>query len=105
MDGAFYGGKSLVDELADRLPRMTVADVNVAVRRHLAPESLRVAVIADAGGARRFLDALAANEPSPIEYPTATRRDVLLEDREIAAETLPVDAAGCRIVPAEAMFE
>jgi len=105
MDGAFYGRKSLVDELADRLPFMTVDDVNGAVRRHLAPESLSLAMIADPAGAEAFVDALASNAPSPIVYATTTRPEVLAEDREIAVEALPVDRARCRIVPAEAMFE
>jgi zinc protease len=105
MDGAFYGSKSLVDELADRLPSMTVDDVNGAIRRHLQPESLRVAVIADAAGAEAFVDALATNAPSAVNYATETRPEVLEEDRTIAVETLPVERGRCRIVPADAMFE
>lgn len=105
MDGAFYGGKSLVDELADRLPAMTVDEVNGAVRRHLRPESLSVAVIADPAGAEAFVDALATNAPSPIRYATETKPDVIAEDRAIAREPLPVERRRCRIVPADAMFE
>jgi zinc protease len=105
MDGAFYGGKSLVDELADRLPGMTVDDVNRAVRRHLHPESLSLAVIADPAGAEAFVDALLSNAPSPIAYATETKPDVLSEDRAIAMEPLPIERSHCRIVPADVMFE
>jgi zinc protease len=105
MDGVFYGGKSLVDELADRLPRMTVDDVNGAVSRHLAPESLSLAVIADPAGAEAFVDALVSNAPSPIVYATATKPEVLSEDREITVEALPVERQRCRVVPADVMFE
>jgi zinc protease len=105
MDGAFYGGKSLVDELAERLPRMTVGEVNAAVRRHLMPEDLSIAVIADPTGAEQFVDALASGAPSPITYATATKPEVLAEDREIAVEPLPIGRARCPIIPAEAMFE
>jgi zinc protease len=105
MDGVFYGGKCLVDELAERLPRMTVDDVNRAIRRHLLPESLSLAVVADTAGAEAFVEALAANAPSPIAYATPTRPEVLAEDREIAVTPLPVERNRCRIVPADAMFE
>ena len=105
IDGTLYGGKSLVDELADRLPRMTVDHVNDAIRRHLAPERLSVAVIADPAGAEAFVDALAANAPSPIAYATETKPDVLSADRAIAIEPLPVERSRCRIVPAAVMFE
>ena len=105
MDGAYYGGKSLVAELRDRLPLMTVDAVNAAVRRHLDPENLNVAVVADPAGAQRFVDGLASNVPSPVTYVSATKPEVLLEDPVIAVEPLPVAASRCRIVPAEAMFE
>jgi len=105
MDGAFYGGKSLVDELASRLPEMTVEDVNVAIRRHLDPERLKLAVIADPEGAKGFVEALAANAPSPVSYESATKPEVEAEDLTIAKEQLPVDAARCRIIPAETMFD
>ena len=105
MDGAFYGGKSLVDELAERLPRMTVEDVNAAIARHLRPDDLHIAVVAAPEGAPRFVEGLAANDPSPVTYPSATKPEVLAEDREIAVEALQVPAGRCRIVPAESMFE
>ncbi len=105
MDGAFYGGRSLVDELDARLPQMTVDDVNAAVRRHLDPERLKLAVVADPQGADAFVDALATNKPSPIVYASATKPEVLSEDRSIALEDLRVDPARCRLVPAAAMFE
>src|SRR5262249_25240653 len=76
MDGAFYGTGSLQDELARRLPSMTVDDVNAAVRRHLSAENLHLAVVADAEGAGPFVEALAANAPSPIVYETETRPEV-----------------------------
>jgi hypothetical protein len=84
---------------------MTVDDVNGAVRRHLHPESLSVAVIADPAGAEAFVEGLATDRPSPIIYATETRPEVLAEDREIALEPLPVERARCRIVPAADMFE
>ena len=105
MDGAYYGGKSLVDELAQRLPRMTVSDVNRAIARHLRPENLGIAVIADPERVPGFVEGLVSNAPSPITYETATKPDVVAEDRVIAVEPLPVSPEGCRIVPATEMFE
>jgi zinc protease len=105
MDGEFYGGNGLVEELRTRLPRMTVDEVNGAIRRHLRPESLSVAVVADAEGAEAFVERLASNTPSPIAYQTPSRADVLAEDRDIEIEPLPIERARCRIVPADSMFE
>jgi zinc protease len=105
MDGEFYGGKSLVEELADRLPAMTRDDVNAAIRSHLDPESLRMAVVADPEGAPEFVARLAANDPSPVTYDSETKPDVLLEDRDVAIEPLPVERRRCTILPASSLFE
>jgi zinc protease len=105
MDGTFYGGRSLVDELAERLPNMTLDDVNGALRRHILPERLSVAVVADPAGVEAFVAALASNAPSPIVYATETKPEVLAEDREIAIEPLPIERRSCRVVPATAIFE
>ena len=105
LDGAFYGRKPLIDELALRLPALTRADVNAALRRHLRADSAFVAVVADPEGAPEFLERFAGNAPSPIAYDTETKPEVLEEDREIAV--FPLNASGnrARLVPAEAMFE
>ena len=84
---------------------MTVTEVNAAIRRHLVPENLSIAVIADPAGAEALVDALVSDAPSPISYATATKPEVLEEDRAIAVESLRIDRERCRIVPAEAMFE
>ncbi len=105
MDGKFYGKASLVDELQKRLPRMTVEDVNAAIRRHLQAKSAHVAVVADEEGAQAFAEAFKTNAPSPITYATETRPEVLEEDKAIAAFPLPVNAAQVTIVPATEMFE
>lgn len=105
MDGAYYGTKSLLDELDARLAGMTVDDVNAAVRRHLSADNLHLAVVADPEGAPAFLEGLLSNAPSPITYETATKPEVLAEDRDIAVLKLPVDRGRCRIASAESMFE
>jgi zinc protease len=105
MDGAFYGGKSLVDELADRLPGMTCDEVNAAIRSHLDPASLQVAVVADPGGAEAFVEGLAQNAPSPVVYESETKPEVLFEDREVAVTPLAVERSRCTIVSASSLFE
>ena len=46
IDGQFYGRKDLVTELAERLPKLTVDQVNAAVRKHLKPAGMKVAIVA-----------------------------------------------------------
>jgi len=105
MDGAYYGRRSLGEELAERLPRMTVEEVNAALRKHLEPDALGIAVVADPEGAPGFVDRLVAGAPSPIVYETETQPGVTAEDEEIAVEPVTLSAGACRILPATGMFE
>src|SRR5207253_358286 len=84
IDGEFYGRKDLVTELAERLPKLTVDQVNAAVRKHLKIDGMKVAIVApDAAGLRELLT---SGKLTPIAYDTqGTPEDVLAEDKSIAA--------------------
>jgi zinc protease len=102
MDGAFYGRKDLVAELAERLPRLTLKQVNDAVRRHLKAPGMKVAIVTK--DAKALRDALESGKPSPITYDTqGTPDDVLNEDKAIAA--FPLKDVAVKIVPVAEMFE
>ena len=74
IDGHFYGRKDLVTELAERLPRLTVDQVNAAVRKHLRPAGMKVAIVAqNADELREILDCEQAN-PDDLRHAGHTRR-------------------------------
>jgi zinc protease len=101
IDGEFYGKKDLVTELADRLPRLTVDQVNAAVRKHLSTGGMKIAIVAPQ--AARLRDLLTSSQPTPLTYDTqGTPEDVLAEDKQIAA--FPLKDVSIRIVPVEQMF-
>ncbi len=102
MDGAFYGRKDLVTELEERLPKLTVDQVNQVVRKRLDAPGFRVVIVTrDAAGLR---DALLSGRPTPITYDTqGTPEEVLAEDRQIAA--FPLRDVRVTIVPVEEVFE
>jgi zinc protease len=102
IDGQFYGRKDLVTGLAERLPKLTVDQVNAAVRKHLKSPGLKVAIVAQ--NAEELRSLLTSGKPSPITYDTqGTPEDVLTEDKQIAA--FPLKDVQVKIVPVEQMFE
>ena len=104
MDSEFYGTEMLLDRMEKDLPRLTAADVNTAVKRHLDPGNLKVAMVASDGKA--LGEVLLSGKPTPITYQTpTTHEDLLKEDREIESYPLPVDASRLRIVAARDLFE
>jgi zinc protease len=102
IDGEFYGRKDLVTELGDRLPKLTVDQVNAAVRKYLKTDGIKVAIVAK--NARGLSELLTTGKPSPIAYDTqGTPEDVLAEDKAIAS--FPLKDVSVRIVPVSQMFE
>jgi zinc protease len=102
IDGRFYGRKDLVTELAERLPRLTVEQVNAAIRKHLKPSGMKIAIVAQNSDELREL--LTSGKPSPISYDTqGTPEDVLAEDKQIAV--FPLKDLTVKIVPVSRMFE
>jgi zinc protease len=104
MDSASYGIPSYIDRVQEVLPNLTLEEVNAAIRKHLHPANLKVAVVAV--GARGLLQQLTSGEPTPINYQTPTTDAALLaEDKEIAAYPLKVNVARVRILLASTLFE
>jgi zinc protease len=104
MDSASYGIPSYIDRVQEVLPKLTLEEVNAAIRKHLHPANLKVAIVAV--GARGLLQQLTSGEPTPITYQTPTTDPALLaEDKEIAAYPLKVNAARVRILQAATLFE
>jgi zinc protease len=102
IDGQFYGRNDLVTELADRLPRLTVEQVNAAVRKHLKPAGMKIAIVAQNGDELR--DLLTSGKPSPITYDTqGTPENILAEDKQI--EAFPLKNLTVNIVPVARMFD
>jgi zinc protease len=102
IDGQFYGKKDLVTELAERLPKLTVDQVNRAVRKHLRTEGLKVAIVAS--NANELKEILSSGQSTPISYDTqGTPEDVLAEDKMIAS--YPLKNVSVTVIPVAKMFE
>jgi zinc protease len=103
IDASIYG-KDVIAELKARLPKMTKADVDQAVRKHLSTKNLVVAVVGDK--LQVLAEALAAGKPTPIVYDTKdTPADVVKEDKIIETYPLPVSSSHLKIVSANSLFE
>jgi zinc protease len=85
------------------LPTLTLAEVNAAIRAHLRPANLAIAMVSEQADA--LAEALAAGTPSPITYATPKPGAVMQEDRVIESYPLGVAKDRIRVVPVEQMFE
>jgi zinc protease len=103
IDAVVYG-KDIVAELKARLPTMTKADVDRAIRKYLDPKRLTVAIVSD--NAKALRAQLLSGKPTPMTYDTKdTSAEVLTQDKSIAAFPLPLTPSRVKIVSAEVMFK
>jgi zinc protease len=104
LDDRVYGvkGPGHLANFRQVVPTLTLDEVNAAIRKHLKPERLWIAMVseqADSLAAR-----LASGAPSPITYATPKPDEVLAEDRAIMAYPLGVRRESIQVVPVDAMF-
>ena len=103
LDSQFYGIPDFATYMRDRLSKLTVDDVNRAVRQHLSGENLHVVFITkDAGGLR---DALVKDAFSPITYDAPKPQDVLDEDKVIGSLKLNIRPDAVTITRVDDVFE
>ncbi len=102
MDGTFYDRDDLVTELARRLPKLTLEQVNAAIRRHLRPSGFQVAIVTR--DAESLAKILRNDAPSPITYDTEGTPDTILaEDKVISV--FPLRDVSVKVVPVADLFQ
>jgi len=101
---AEINGKDIIAELKARLPAMSKADVDRAVRKHLSTANLDIVVVG--AHVKELAATIAAGKPTPVVYDTKdTPAEVLAEDQIIEKYPLPVSPGDINIVSANTLFE
>jgi zinc protease len=103
LDSRYYGTPEYTAFMRASLSKLTLADVNRAVKQYLNPGNLRVVIITkDAAGLR---DAIVKGTPSPITYNSPKPADLLAEDKVIEKYKVNVRPDQVVIVPVDKVFQ
>ncbi len=107
MDSKFYGREDYIKEMDQLLAKVTLEDVNNAVKKYLQVESMYVAIVTDRSEVEALSNALQNNEPSPMSYSNLVKEnlpaEILAEDEEAANYKLNVNSV--KIVNSEDTFK
>lgn len=68
LDSKFYGRKDWLKEVDAQLAKLTVDDVNRAMRKHWQVQNMFVTIATDDREAQPLADVLKQNTPSPMSY-------------------------------------
>jgi zinc protease len=102
LDSQWYGIPEYTAYMRDKLSKLTVADVNAAIRKHLSGQDLQVVMITrDATG---LAQKLASDTAPPIKYDAEKPKLLLDEDQLIGAMKLGIRPEAIRITPVEEVF-
>jgi zinc protease len=102
LDDEFYGITDHLAKLPAMLEKLTLADVNAAIKKHLQYQNLQIAMITrDADSLKQ---ALISDKPSPMKYATPKPPGVLEEDKEIEKYPLNIQPENVKIVRVDEMF-
>ncbi|MGI9166966.1 MAG: M16 family metallopeptidase [Pyrinomonadaceae bacterium] len=103
LDSRYYNIPDYVTYMRDQLAKLTLEDVNNAIRKHLKSDAMRIVIITrDAEGLR---DAITSNKPSPITYNSAKPKEITDEDKVIENYKIIVQPEDVVVVPVEKVFE
>lgn len=103
MDSRYYRLPNFNTYMRDQLAKLTLDEVNSALRKYLKPDGMRIAIITkDAAGLR---DAILSNRPSPITYNAPKPKGITDEDKLIEAYKINVKAEDVKIVPVDKVFQ
>ncbi len=104
MDSEFYGmSEDYIQRIESELNALTVDDVNKAVKKHISPTNVKVAVVAN--DAKGLMDKMLSNAPSPITYQAPVSPEIAEDDKKITTLPLGLNKAKTRIVPVDQLFE
>lgn len=103
LDSRYYGIGDYNVYLRAALAKLTVDDVNRAIRQHLATRGMRIVVITR--DPKPFQDAIAKSTPSPIVYNSPKPKEITDEDAVIQSYRIDVKSQDVVVVPVERVFE
>jgi zinc protease len=103
LDSRYYGIPDFPTYMREQLAKLTLADVNRAIKTYLKSDAMRIAIITKDAAALR--DAIVSNKPSPIIYNAPKPKEITDEDKVIESYKIVVKPADVTIVPADKVFQ
>ncbi len=103
VDSQFFGIGEFTDHVRTQLDKLTLDQVNAAVRTHLNPSDAHFVFVSR--DARELAAMLGSDQPTPISYNAPKSAALVAEDRKIEKLPLGIAPARIRIEPVAEVFE
>lgn len=103
LDSNYYGIPEYAPYMRAQVAKLTLDDVNRAIRKYLASNAVRIVMVTKDGAALK--DAIVANAPSPITYNSPKPDLIMQEDKTIEVYPIKVKADDVTVVKVDSVFQ
>jgi zinc protease len=107
MDSKFYGRQNYISELEKLLDKLTLDDVNKAIKKYMQIDNMKIAIVTDKSEAEPLAESLKGNLPSPMSYSNLVKaglpEEILKEDDEAA--TFKLNIKSVKIIDSNETFK
>lgn len=103
LDSRYYNIPDYVGHMREQLTKLTLEDVNNAIRKYLKSDSMRIVMITKDAEALR--EAIISGKTSPMTYNSAKPKEITDEDKVIEVYKINVKPEDVVIVPVTKVFE
>jgi zinc protease len=107
MDSRFYGRTDYIREMDALLSKLTLADVNNAIKKYWQTKNMFISIVTDDSEAPTIKKALEEGAVTPMSYSNLVKeglpKEVLKEDEEIAK--YPLNVKSVKIVDNKETFK
>jgi len=101
MDSRYYGMPYYIDEIDKRLEKLTVDEVNAAVKKYIQTDDFHAVLVTN--NAEEVKAYLEKDQPSPMKYNAPPEQRVL--DADVTIQKIEVEPTEIQIVPVAKMFQ
>jgi zinc protease len=103
IDSAYYGIPNYNEYVKASLAKLTLADVNTAIKKHLRTDNLQIVGVAKDTG--KLVAELTGDAPTQIAYNSPKPQEVMNEDKIVAGWPLHLRPEDVKVVPVASVFE
>ena len=107
MDSKMYGRDNYIEELGNSLSKLTLEDVNNAIKKYMQIDNMKITIVTDVSEAEPLAESLRNNSPSPMSYSNLVKsglpEEVLTEDA--ATENFKLNIKNVTIVDSKDTFK
>ena len=107
MDSRMYGRENYIKELDSSLGKLSLDDVNKAIKKYMQIDNMKITIVTDVSEAEALAESLRNNSPSPMSYSNLVKaglpEDVLNEDT--ATENFRLNIKNVTVVDSKDTFK